>query len=436
MEKKTILLIFISLVVYYDILSFPRTEIYRYWAEMALLFGAYFLLLQSDFLKKQNTSFYIALALLFRVAMLFSIPNLSDDFYRFIWDGRLGANGENPFLFLPSEIVHLPHYQAYYLDESLYQHLNSPKFYTIYPPVCQAFFALSGLCFPQNIQGAAIVLKLSILLAEIITCFLLIAILKKWNWPKEIALLYALNPIIIVELTGNIHFEAWMIMGVLGAVYFLENKVLSAFFLSLAICAKLIPLLFIPLLFRQVGWKQTLIYGLIVAGFCGLFFLPFWDIRTIEAIISSSRLYFQYFEFNASLFYLAKALHLTILLRILFFIVVFVIAVFPSFLGIKANSSDKGWMQQIFWVLCCYIVSSASVHPWYIMPIFAFSVLTTWRFPLLWLCLLPLTYFAYHQIPYSENTYFLWIEYGFVGMYGIWEVYLKYILCINNTTLP
>lgn len=422
MAKKTLLLIFISLIVYYDILSFPRTEIYRYWGEMFLLFVAYFLLLENDFLKKQSTYFYIALALLFRVAMLFHIPNLSDDFYRFIWDGRLGANGENPFFFLPDEIVHLPHYQAYYLNETLYTHLNSPHFYTIYPPVCQSFFTLSALCFPQNIMGASIMLKLAILLAEIISCFLIFAILKKWQIPKEIGLLYALNPMIIVELTGNIHFEAWMIMGVLGAIYFLENKILSAFFLSLAICAKLIPLLFIPLLFRQIGGKQTLLYGIIVGGFCGLFFLPFWDIRTIEAIISSSRLYFQHFEFNASLFYLAKALHLTFLLRMLFFLVFFTIAVFPSFWGIKNLPPEKAWIQQIFWVLCCYILISASVHPWYIMPIFAFSVLTPWRFPLLWLCLLPLTYFAYHQIPYTENAVFLWLEYGFVGMYGLWEM--------------
>jgi hypothetical protein len=47
----------------------------------------------------------IGAALLFRLLLLFAVPALSDDFYRFLWDGRLSLEGINPFLYTPRQLI-------------------------------------------------------------------------------------------------------------------------------------------------------------------------------------------------------------------------------------------------------------------------------------------------------------------------------------------
>ncbi|MGI9593259.1 MAG: mannosyltransferase, partial [Patiriisocius sp.] len=57
----------------------------------------------------QNTTFnfwvWALLGVTARVVFLPAIPNLSQDFYRFIWDGRLLVLGINPYIFTPEQLA-------------------------------------------------------------------------------------------------------------------------------------------------------------------------------------------------------------------------------------------------------------------------------------------------------------------------------------------
>ena len=162
------------------------------------------------FKKEQDIWFFIGLGVLLRLILLFSLPNLSDDIYRFIWDGRLLVNGINPFDQLPSfymeQGISIPG-----INQPLYQLLNSPNYFTIYPPVCQGIFAFAVWLFPDSILGSSIVIKSIFLFFEIGTIALMIQLLKHFMLPLRNVLLYILNPLIILELIGNIHFEAAML---------------------------------------------------------------------------------------------------------------------------------------------------------------------------------------------------------------------------------
>jgi uncharacterized membrane protein len=70
--------------------------------------------------------------------------------------------------------------------------------------------------------------------------------------------IYALNPLVIIELTGNLHFEAVMIFFTLLSVWLLvTNKwILASLALTLAISAKLLPIIFLPLLFITLVGKK------------------------------------------------------------------------------------------------------------------------------------------------------------------------------------
>ena len=165
------LLIIISIIAY----AFIGYGVQRH--ETAALFGFYFTLFAIytwviNTLTTKEVNYWLAVSLLFRVVLLFSIPTLSDDFYRFIWDGRLLANGLNPFIELPDYYLESGH-AVDGVDQYLFDHLNSKAYFTVYPPFSQIIFWASAMLSPNSILGSVVVMRIFILAAEIGTLLLI-----------------------------------------------------------------------------------------------------------------------------------------------------------------------------------------------------------------------------------------------------------------------
>ena len=79
---------------------------------------------------KKEVDRLLWISMLFRLIFIVAIPCLSDDYFRFIWDGKLFTNGFNPYLFVPSEILNTDIAKTAGLTEELYKGLNSPDYYT------------------------------------------------------------------------------------------------------------------------------------------------------------------------------------------------------------------------------------------------------------------------------------------------------------------
>ena len=108
--------------------------------------------------------YLFGLGLVLRVLLLFTLPVLSDDFYRFIWDGRLLMNGQNPFEHLPADYLNQG---LEGIDSNLYNQLNSPDYFTIYPPVNQFVFWVAASVSGDNLLLAVNLMRAPILLADI-----------------------------------------------------------------------------------------------------------------------------------------------------------------------------------------------------------------------------------------------------------------------------
>ena len=227
-------------------------------SQLIFLYGTFFLVYLGVFhyTKTPKTlTFFIGLAIFLRLLLVFTIPNFSDDLYRFIWDGRLITQGINPFDHLPSYYIE-NNSSITGLTPELYAQLNSPKYFTIYPPVNQVIFATAAWLFPNSIWGSSLVMKSFLFLFEIGSIFLISDLLKQFRLPAKNVLLYALNPLIIIEITGNIHFEGAMIFFLLLAIWLMVVKkrwIFSAIAFALSVASKLLPLMFLPLLVRRVG---------------------------------------------------------------------------------------------------------------------------------------------------------------------------------------
>lgn len=454
----------------------PRENFFQFFAVYSALFLIYIYinhrfntsfshLTNKESSKKEVNSFsgkslsyntYFLSGLIFRIALLFVLPNLSDDFYRFYWDGLLSSNGISPFKYLPVQLIDgsvIHNIEG--ISKTLYDQLNSPNYYSIYPPVCQFVSWAGAKAFPNSIYGAVIIMKLFILIFELISFSFLQKLITRLNLPNTTVFLYWLNPLIIIELVGNIHFEAGMICFLLAALYFLSesaifNKqnfsfpfimtnaksntgfidrklLLSASSLSLAVSSKLIPIIFIPLLLRTIGLVRVSIYGIIVLLVFIICFAPFINIEEVPNLMESINLYFGKFEFNASVYYIARWIGFQVKgwnmiatiasgFSKLVLIIILLMAMF------KRNKDFKTLIRNHLEVLLIYFAFAMIVHPWYISTMIALAVLTKYRFPIIWSILIMMSYFTYRTTAYNENLYLVIVEYMMLFSFILFEI--------------
>ncbi|GAA4411230.1 DUF2029 domain-containing protein [Nibrella viscosa] len=370
-----------------------------------------------------------AAAIIFRLTLLFAMPKLSDDYVRFIWDGRLLAHGFNPYLYLPTGIINTPLAGQAGLDGNVFIYLNSPNYYTVYPPLNQAMFGLAAMLSPGNVLGNVIALRVFILLAELGVLWLLVRLLTHVNRNPNLALLYGLNPLIILELTGNVHFEAVVIFFVLLAVWLvLKNRwVLSAGALALAVGTKLLPLLFLPLAIRYLGWRRGISYAMLTLILTGILFLPFASVALVQNIFSSINLYFQKFEFNASIYYLIREVGFWIKGYNIIEQAGLWLSIITT-LGVLwiafSTKLPHALSTRLLLTLSFYFALATTVHPWYATTLVAASVFTNFRYPLVWSGLIWVSYATYQGgLPYRENLLLTAVEYLVVAGYGLYEVW-------------
>jgi hypothetical protein len=420
-------LLLLSGIAYY-LLSYHtiRENFVQVISLFTFLFAAYYVFYKS--FSGTHFRFLLFAGILFRVLLLFSVPNLSDDVYRFIWDGRLMVNGVNPYAHLPAEIMESASLPG--ITQELFKQLNSPSYYTIYPPVLQSIFWLTAKAFPDNIFGTIVCMKVIILLAEVGTVLVSPLVLSHLQFPKHLSLLYTLNPLIIEELAGNVHFDAMMIFFLIAAFLFLLNKkiYLSALFLALSISSKLIPVLFVPVLIKKLGWKQGLIY-LIVSGFVTMVLFAFFiDKATIFHFVHSIKLFLSHFEFNASLYYFIRSLGTVIagyniiafagpLLLVTSIVSIFVL----SFGGTKI--SEREFFRKALFIISVYYLFATTVHPWYISLPVIIACCTCYRYAIVWSFSATLSYSAYQTNPVKENLLLVALGYLVMLSFAGWEIW-------------
>ncbi|MGC1472907.1 MAG: mannosyltransferase [Psychroserpens sp.] len=447
-------LFIVSLITYYLFAyQLVRTD-YPTLIILYTLLWLVFLLLMTY--AKTNFKFLTVIAFLSRAIFILAIPNLSQDFYRFIWDGRMLLQGFNPYLFTPESFISigkLPIAQAMELYEGMGQ-LNGSHF-SNYPPIKQFCFTIAALCSGQSILGSAIVFRVIIIAADFGTFFFGRKLLQQLNLSERNIFWYLLNPFIIIELTGNLHFEGVMIFFLIWSLYLLHcgKWKWAAVIFACSISVKLIPLLFLPLLYRCFvtnsattsiditnkktkfsvlkGMKTLLSFYVIVGITTLLLFAPFFSSEFVNNYAQTVALWFNNFEFNASIYYLARAIgywltgynEIAIIGKILS-ILVFLFVMGLAFL--RRTPDTKQLITNMLFAFGIFLFLSTTIHPWYLATLLILSVFTNYKFPLVWSFVIILSYLAYlnpNQADKSENLWIIALEYAIVYVVFIWEVF-------------
>ena len=359
----------------------------------------------------------------FRLLFIVAIPWLSQDFYRFLWDGFLLKNGYNPYAFTPDAFINQTSAVVFPLTKVLYQNMGelSASHYSNYPPVNQLGFLLSASWFPNHLLSAVVLMRVIVIFADIGIYYFGKKLLdlegldsNRLNW-------YFLNPLVIIELTGNLHWEGVMLLFfILGWWFYRQKKAkLSACFFAISIATKLIPLMLLPIILRFQSFRKNLTMGTVGSIILLLFFLPFFYEIGFENYLKTLQLWFKNFEFNGSIYYIIRWMGYEIkgynIIRQLGEVTPWIIVVMVFYFSFwKKKKSLQEVFTAMLLLLSFYYFFASIVHPWYIIPLILLSLFTRHSYPLIWSALIPLSYLTYGHPQFEENLWIIGLEYGLV----------------------
>jgi alpha-1,6-mannosyltransferase len=189
---------------------------------------------------------------------------LSDDIYRYIWDGRVLAAGINPYRYIPTDPHLLP-----LRDTAIFPQINRNNYApTIYPPVAQAIF------FGVTRIGESIaVMKAAMVAFDAVTILLLYQFLADTGQPTSRLLIYAWHPLPVWEFAGSGHIDAALVALVVLALWSARRRRdrLAGLALAAATLVKFYPAVLLPSLYRRWEWRLAIAFaaGLVIA------YLPF-----------------------------------------------------------------------------------------------------------------------------------------------------------------
>jgi len=179
----------------------------------------------------------------------------------------------------------------------------------------------------------------------------------------------------------------------------------------------------LPLFWRFLKPKKSMLFGLLILLFLFLFFVPFFlGADNLSHYLNTLGLWFNRFEFNGSIYYVIRAIGYEVkgynIIRKLGtvspYIILGIVAVFTF---IRNNKTPHVLLTGMLFCLSCYFFIATTVHPWYIVSLVSLAIFTNYSYPLIWSALVVLSYATYGNPDFNENYYLIGLQYGIV--YGV-----------------
>lgn len=371
-------------------------------------------------------------AIFFRLILILTPPTLSDDVYRYIWDGHLINAGVNPYAH-PVNSDTLDVYSTPLRDLVNNDWMASP-----YLPSAQLVFAVVEFLFSQSVLA----FQLIAMLIDLATAWLIMNILRGVGLPIRYLLIYLWNPLVILEFSHGAHIvDALMILLIMVTFWILfKNRPNINWGVPIALAAatltKALPILLIPIFIRRLWWKKLFAYGVILVGICALVATGSgWGLTGPTdgtGLFGAIRIYLAWWKYNSSIYHWLEtwisgyqtsgAVPFEILngapvqfVRIITAALLgLVVLITLATIWIKDKPEKMGQPGQLLFLLRlatlpigAYLLLTHTLHPWYvtfIMPFLPFLFPTNQEenhygwFAIPWLYLslaLPLSYLSY-----------------------------------------
>lgn len=243
----------------------PGFEV-AFWAAFLLYAAAVWLALRLGDLPPRWLGALFVLAAGMQAILVFTRPTLSDDMYRYVWEGRVQVlSGLSPYRYPPAapELASLR-------DAQIWSSVNRKAAVTIYPPLAEATFVVLWRIWPDSVRWFQIVMAGGALLAG----GLLVGLLRDLGRPTARVLIYLWSPLLIFETAHSAHLDGLVLPLLVGAWWarLRQRDALVGALLGLAAAYKLYPLLLFPALWRpdhkQGRWQMpAAMLGVLAASY-------------------------------------------------------------------------------------------------------------------------------------------------------------------------
>ena len=196
-------------------------------------------------------------SLAFRVPVAIAPVGADNDMVRYLWDGRLQRLGYNPYLVTPSD----PAVAHVHTAET--RRMPSVRARTPYPPGAQLFFRAV-----VSIRESVRAMKLALIACDVLTIVVI------WRWlvvtgrNQWLALGYAWNPLVILEVAHSGHIDALGALWIAAAAYWMacRRTALASVAFALAFATKLLPIVLAPLFWRRIRGRDAVLAGVVLAA--------------------------------------------------------------------------------------------------------------------------------------------------------------------------
>jgi hypothetical protein len=239
------------------------------WLQGLVYFGAVFVLLRGA--AQPGIAFILGVAVLLRLMVLVFPPFLSNDLYRYIWDGWVQLAGINPYRYIPDD-SHL----AFLRDAVVFPNINRASYApTIYPPAAQIFFSVAAGVTKFVHLPPVFGMKLAMVGVEAVGIWAMLRLLDKAGLPRRRILIYTWNPLPVWEFAGNGHVDAIVVCFVALAMLAVATgkNGFGGAALGAAVLAKFLPVVLLPALWRR--WDRK--FAGVFTGVIVLLYLPYLD---------------------------------------------------------------------------------------------------------------------------------------------------------------
>jgi len=355
---------FYAIALFFSVHSFDRNDPINVLVIWSSLFSIY--LVSFRYLRNLTTKQLLYSGILFRVVTIGAIPSLSDDFYRFLWDGYLVSRSISPFAYSPSEFLE----QGTPLAEEalfLYRNMNSQIYYSVYPPLLQTLFYLPWLLV-HSFFAKVILLQFVLFGFEILNLFLIANDKEK---SKNEFWIYAGNPLVIIESISQIHPEPILVFLILISfrLFFAKHFTGFQFIFSLFLQIKMSLVFLVPGGYFLIPPKKRTGFVLIVLLSVAVLAFSLFSKLGNQAS-SGIGLFFHSFRFHSLFEYL----------------IYFVLSLFGDFTYLSGTIAlltggvvyllylykrSYDLKEAIFTGFLIMILFSPVIHPWYVLPLFA-----------------------------------------------------------------
>ena len=226
-------------------------------------------------------------ALFFRLSLLPCQPAVSNDVYRYQWEGRVERLHINPYIAYPA----MPGLSG--IEDRGRPLQTGRNVSTLYPPLSEISFSWvrTAAAYKRLYTGFD--------LASIGVLMALLVVLKQ---PLHRVLTYAWNPCVIISFAMCGHHDSLAIFTLLAAILFLtlRRPALSLTFLALSVISKFFSLLLFPTILRRTRPAYAALFVAVV----GISYLPFLSAGT--RLFNGLSDYAASWENNDSLFRLIR----------------------------------------------------------------------------------------------------------------------------------